>query len=78
MVSCILHNFDTLTNYPPYTALSYTWGPDYPRQDIRVNGALFEVREKPLACASILEAIDARRMGYPQSFAECPIFSTRD
>jgi hypothetical protein len=45
MVSCILHNFNTLINCPPYTALSYTWGPDHPHQDIRVNGALFEVRE---------------------------------
>lgn len=30
---------------PPYTALSYTWGPESPTHDIQINGQTFPIRE---------------------------------
>jgi hypothetical protein len=39
-----LEHFD-LSNCPPYLALSYTWGNQWPTRGIRLNGSLFTVGE---------------------------------
>jgi hypothetical protein len=45
-IKCILKHFDfNPSTCPPYVALSYTWGEAAPVQTIRLNGALFEVRQ---------------------------------
>ena len=43
-VWCVLEEFP-FRIAPPYSALSYAWGPPHPCVEIRVNGRLFEIRE---------------------------------
>lgn len=44
-ISCTLHTTEDLTQGPPYTALSYAWGPVYPQKEIVLHGTAFMVRE---------------------------------
>jgi hypothetical protein len=37
-----IHQFNQC---PPYTALSYTWGPEHPQQSILVDGMCFSIRQ---------------------------------
>jgi hypothetical protein len=44
-ISCTLHHIDDIDKCPPYTALSYRWGPENPQVDILLDGTTFKVRE---------------------------------
>jgi hypothetical protein len=43
-IRCDIHTFDT-SKKPHYVALSYTWGPEHPKQTILINGRQFSIRQ---------------------------------
>ncbi|KAH8704372.1 heterokaryon incompatibility protein-domain-containing protein, partial [Phaeosphaeriaceae sp. PMI808] len=44
IINCIMKVFD-LSDVPPYTALSYTWGPATPKRTVHINGRELQIRK---------------------------------
>lgn len=74
------HTFDTA---PPYTALSYTWGPELPTQPILLNGQTFLVRQNlweflRIARVGRVEVLGEPRQVLPTYEPEVPTTRTLD
>lgn len=57
-----------IDNYPPYIALSYTWEPRFPLQDIKLNGQNFRVGKNLYHFLQIKSQDDAFIARPPSSF----------
>lgn len=53
----ILQKFD-IQSSPPFIALSYTWGPERPKQFISIDESSFEIRQNLWYFLSVYEALD--------------------
>src|SRR5436190_945066 len=57
MIRGILQKFD-IQSSPRFIALSYTWGPEHPKQFISIDEGSFEIRQNLWRLLSASEALD--------------------